>query len=260
MAIDYLGCLGRAEEVTNLFEQMVDHIYFAQGTVETCKYPNYWELPTYQQNFVPLKACVDMCRILRTEFYITPEAQILVYEYAADLDGHSMHSKLLEQRGYFKRAVELVRGGFRLKKDEISSFCSAFDEEEKQRVNEAIHSHLERCDFSCIAMSVSAVESRLLKLMCLAHPDSKPKFDKMTFGQLLQEYANDPRKYSDIVPAEHTHLLTLSNDYRIFSVHPKGRKITPQVATAIFNLSLEFLIDNQMRPDSVKTRLGQSKQ
>ena len=149
----------------------------------------------------------------------------------------------------------MVKLGFRITSNELSAICSAFDDEEKERMNEAIHDYFEGCNYSCVAMSVSAAESRLLKLMCLASPDSKVELEKKTLGQLIYEYVTNKDNYKNVVPEKHEPLLQLCNTYRTFSVHPKKQRITGRLATSILNLAIEFLTDQDTRPKVVEAQL-----
>ena len=125
-------------------------------------------------------------------------------------------------------------------------------------MNEAFHCEFERCRYSTVAMSVSAAESRLLKLMCLARPEFENALDEKTLGQLVWEYVNNKEKYKNVVPEKHEPLLQLCNVYRIFSVHPKRETITQGMTSSILQLTLGFLQDSSTRPEAVKDTLTSS--
>jgi len=156
----------------------------------------------------------------------------------------------------FIRNIELIKLCLQLEMSTLSDFCSAFDEEEKERMNEAIHDCLEGCNYSCVAMSVSAVESRLLKLMCLAMPNSQQELEMKTLGQLILEYNNNKGSYKNIVPQMHEPLIGLCNTYRIFSVHPKRVNVNAREANVILNLAIKFLTDENTKPEIVKAKLA----
>ena len=181
------------------------------------------------------------------------------YEAASDLED-PLKTKDLNDFNHF---LEGLRIGFSKISEEVACICSSFDSEEKERMNEAIHTFREGCNYSCVAMSVSAAESRLLKLMCLARPDSERELEKKTLGQLIYEYVNNKDSYKNVVPEKHEPLLQLCNTYRTFSVHPKKQKITSRLATSILNLAIEFLTDQDTKPEVVKAQLiasGEDKQ
>ena len=119
-------------------------------------------------------------------------------------------------------------------------------------MNEAIHNYFEGCTYSCIAMAVSAVESRLLKLMSIVNPEVANELGNKPFGSLISEYTDNKKVYKLIVPKRHESLLELCNEYRILSVHPKRKVIRKTILNSIFNLSLEFLTDAETNPE----RLG----
>ena len=128
---------------------------------------------------------------------------------------------------------------------EIKYLGLLLDETEMNRINEAIHDFLESCYYSSVAMSVYAIESRLLKLMLSVRPEKEKRLESMTLGQLLREYTDNKEQYNNVIPKKHEPLLDLCNVYRVFSVHPKGEEINKNKATAVLTLSIEFLTDEE---------------
>lgn len=252
MFIDYISSLETAEKLCDEFERHVLKYFFKDGQVNDRTIPNYCWTTLYQKYFTPIKGCVQLCRTLKLESLRDREETFL--KAASSLEIPRDIPKLDD----FKREIAIVKLAFSIAESEIVSFCSAFDEEEKERMNEAIHNHLEECNYSCVAMSVSAVESRLLKLMCLASPRSEQELEKKTLGQLIYEYVNNKDNYKNVVPEKHEPLLQLCNTYRTFSVHPKKQKITSRLATSILNLAIEFLTDQDTKPEVVKAQLSAS--
>jgi len=118
-------------------------------------------------------------------------------------------------------------------------------------------------------MAVSAVESRIIELI---RKNNKKlyfsNFSKATLGQLINlfdEHQYTDKKYNKIkklLSDKHKPLLTLLNQYRIYSVHPKQIKITPQIAESILNLSFCFMLDKTLCPysnDIIKCKSHKSK-
>lgn len=244
MLIDYLSTLERAESVCSYFNTSVSRVFFEGGAKAYCSVPNFCQSSMYQEQYAVIKACVNLCQMLKIQSFGSFAKTF--YDAALGLND-PLHTRDLAS---FRAAINCLFEGFSMAKDEISRFCAAFDMEEKQRINEAIHTYLENCNYSCVAMSVSAVESRLLKLMCSANPASRPKLEKKTLGELIGEYLEHKTIYKNIVPLKHEHLLGLCNTLRVFSVHPKKEKITNPLASAILNLAVAFLTDEETQPQS----------
>ena len=252
MLIDYISSLESAMGLCKDFEKRALDIYFEGGSKEKSNIDNFVWTPIYQELFQPIKRCVQLCQILGLNPRLLTES--LFFNIASDLEIPRSTNDLTT----FKRNVSVITSGFKMLHNEASAICSAFDEEEKERINEAIHNHLEGCNYSCVAMSVSAVESRLLKLMCIVSPDSEGDLEKKTLGQLIVEYIDNKSKYKNVVPGKHEHLLGLCNTYRTFSVHPKKQRITGRLAGSIFNLAIEFLTDPDTKPEAIKAQLKAS--
>ncbi len=176
-------------------------------------------------------------------------------EYLYEVTAHLEDSAKVMSRKNFNLHFDVLKSSLSLVKHEMLPFCSSFDAEERERINEAIHDYFENCNYSCVAMSVSAVESRLLKLMGLTNPDRILRLEDMTLGQLITEYTQNKEAYKNVVPKKHEPLLQLCNTYRIFSVHPKKEEVSSGIASSILNLSLAFLTDTNTKPETVKSKL-----
>lgn len=254
MFIDYISYLENALKECEGFKKSVLHLYFDDGRKKESTAQDFCLRPTYQEYFIPVKKCVQLCRILKLPSFERYNSDL--YEAASDLEDLL---KMVDLKS-FEVNVNVLIAEFAVAEEEIAVFCSAFDEEEKERINEAIHNHLEGCNYSCVAMSVSAVESRLLKLMCFANPNSEGDLEKKTLGQLIVEYINNKSKYKNVVPEKHEYLLGLCNTYRTFSVHPKKQRITNRLASSIFNLAIEFLTDQDTKLEAIKVLLAASEE
>lgn len=248
MFMDYISNLENVLSLCDNFEKSIKTIFFNEGQAEESSRPDFVWSRVYRERLEPIKACVELCQILKLRL---PDFEYEFYDAASSLE------KPLDTRNLkdFKLHLKAMRLGFKIVSKEVSAFCSAFDKEEKERVNEAIHTLREGCNYSCVAMSVSAVESRLLKLMCIVSPESERELEKKTLGQLIYEYVNNKDNYKNVVPEKHEPLLQLCNTYRTFSVHPKKQKITGRLASSIFHLSMEFLTDQDTKPEVAKAQL-----
>lgn len=253
MFIDYISSLENVLSLCDSFENGVQTIFFNEGQAEESSVPDFVSSRVYREYFEPIKACVELCQILKLRL---PGFEYEFCNSASSLEKPRDTRNLKD----FQLNLKAIRLGFKIVSEEVSAFCSAFDKEEKERVNEAVHTFREGCNYSCVAMSVSAAESRLLKLMCLASPDSERELEKKTLGQLIYEYVSNKGNYKNVVPEKHEPLLQLCNTYRTFSVHPKKQKITGRLASSILNLAIEFLVDQDTKPEVVKAQLLVSKE
>lgn len=250
MATDHLSNLLKAPDLCLGFQRFVANVFFQKGIGKVPIMPNFcWAMP-YQEQFRPIKSCIKLCEILRLPS--CGSSGSVFYRAASSLE----NPREITNWGSFMTSMNVVRSTFVTARDEILAFCSSFDEVEKERMNEAIHCYFEDCNYACVAMSVSATESRLLKIMCLASPESKKALEEKTLGELIKEYLNNKTKYKSLVPKKHEHLLQLCNTYRIFSVHPKEEKIDPSQASLILNLTILFLTDQNTKLEAIKAKLS----
>ncbi len=250
MFIDYISHLENLEAMCKNFKKSIIHVYFNSGQVEKSIYNRYCETADYQDYFAPIKQCVELLRLLKPRGF-TQTAVHRITTCIADLNDSNKSDTL----AFWNLAYDVIESGLSAIEKEMRSTFSSLDSEERERINEAMHDGLEGCNFSCVAMSVSAVESRLYKLMTLSKPDSTDKLNTMTLGQLIKEYSENKDSYQNIVPDKHDALLALCNTYRIFSVHPKREHVSGGVAISILNLSITFLSDPDLTPESVKIKL-----
>jgi hypothetical protein len=250
MSIDHLSNLAKASKLCLDFQGFVANVFFPQGPKQAPRIPDFcWSLP-YQQQFKPIKLCIQLCQMLRLPSCGSSDS--VFYRAASTLDQPRDTSNWQD----FITSIDVIRVTLETARDEILAFCSSFDEIEKERINEAIHCYFEDCNYACVAMSVSATESRLLKLMCLASPESKKILEKKTLGELISEYLENKVKYKEVVPEKHEYLLKLCNTYRIFSVHPKKEEIRSPLTSSILNLTIEFLTDSDTKPEVIQTQLN----
>lgn len=242
---NYLYCINGIVNICSQFDINIKDVYFSSQNI---LYAYCWT-SYYQKRFNIIKSCIKLCELIRFPslrgYYDDLKEAMISLERPSDIASYENF------RSYLNHISSILA----LAKNEIFIFYTSIDEDEKERVNEAIHALFDECNYSCIAMSVSAVESRLLKLMSGIKPDSINKLTKLTLGQLITEYVENPIAYKNIVPAKHEPLLEMCNTYRVFSVHPKKEKITTAVAQSIFLLAITFLTDKDMQLPEVEKRL-----
>lgn len=248
MLIDYIGSFQDIERLCNQFEERVSQVYFASGKVGVPANTSYCETKYYLEIFHPIKACADLCRTMKPSTLNDPTA---LYDSLASLGNYSD----VNDWKMFSLNLNLVKSILGGVSEEMVNMFSSLDEQEKGRINKAIHNHFEDCHYSCVAMSVSAAESRLLKLMCIVNPQSEQELETKTLGQLISDYVSNRESYKKVVPEKHEPLLQLCNTYRIFSVHPKKEEIPGMVAVSILGLAIAFLTDPENRPEAVKRKI-----
>ena len=233
----YLFDMKKLEQLCDELEKEILNRFFEYEQSEKASKDYYQYTPIFQQLFNPIEDTIAALGLFNIE------------AIRANKDFLEESVYRLKDRSWprdgFKRLVSGVRNVFSDAKEEIEHLCSMLDETEMGRINEAIHDFLEECYYSSVAMSVCAIESRLLKLMLSARPGEEEKLENMTLGQLIGEYIHNEEQYKNKIPKEHKHLLELCNTYRIFSVHPQKVEINKYKASAILNLSIDFLTDEK---------------
>lgn len=125
------------------------------------------------------------------------------------------------------------------------------------RLYEAIKCLESDCNYAAVVMSVSAVESRLHKLLQTQNNKLyKEYFEKATLGGILSIFRDDSYKdkkfncFKNVLPDKHKPLVEMLNIYRIFSAHPQDETITDKTAEIIVSLSFLLLIDSNLKIDN----------
>lgn len=157
-----------------------------------------------------------------------------------------INSALLD--GYIdacKFGVDNLRHVWETNKEEINDKLSLLSYEEKQRLEEALHCYFEGCYYSAVAMSVSALEFRLLRLMKTEKPEKD--FSKYMLGHLIDEYLKTAAEYNAVIPEKYEKILKPCNVYRIFSVHARTESVNKGDATAILTFVFKFLLDKNLK-------------
>lgn len=234
------------EEKCEEFKKEILQAFFEN---ETPKAYFYTHTPRYHRYFDPIARTIEVCEIFGIN-HLDQKKDWLLRNV-----GWLEDPRIVSTKNLFVWYVDSIKGVFSGMKEERQEVFSTLEPAERERLNEAIHCFLEGCNYSAVVMSVSAIEFRLLNLMQAANPDER--LEKLTLGQLINEYLTNKEKYKNVIPKKHEPLLNLCNTYRIFSVHPKKEKIKKRTASATLNLTFEFLLDKKLKPQ-VKTKALES--
>lgn len=198
-----------------------------------------------------LRRFIACCKFLDASRYAVDEMHAL-YEKLQRPELLFSYDKFLECIGEFKRFVDYVEADIVSKNNRMT--CR-----ESIRLDEALVCFENYSFYASVVMAVSAVESRIVELIRRKNKTLyNSTFSKATLGQLIQLF--DPRMYTQpkysgvkkLIPEKHKPLITLLNQYRVFSAHPKDDVITAQIAEAILHMSFCFMIDETTSPYSKK--------
>lgn len=155
----------------------------------------------------------------------------------------------------FQKLIDELNRKVAFNEEGIQEKLARFTCHECERLDEALVCFENYCFYGSIVMSVSAIESRIIEM--IKRTDDVlylEYFEKATLGQLIQVFEED--KYKDekfqkikaLMPSKHKPLITLLNQYRVFSAHPKNQKITAQIAESVLHLSFNFMVDKETCP------------
>jgi len=239
---DYLRIIYNLADRVSHFRRETIKEFFTGSDGREQDYPNekwFCYTPKYTQFVSLLKSCVEVASLLDIEPLRAQKDAISERIYAL------MQPESLTKRRGFEDRLKYVEDVFRQVQSLIYSLVGSFDPNELMRLNEALHCYLEGCFYSTVAMSVTAIEFRLLNFMKKITPDRSSELESLTLGGLISECL-EKEAYSKNLPRKHHPLLRLCNEYRVFSVHAKSESITERVASSILNLSFEFLLDNEL--------------
>lgn len=247
---DYLQLMPKMNEFCDQFKKTVIEYSFTLSVAFGGKQVQEWATnewfcytPMYTGFYEPLKSVISVCDILGIELLEKTQEQL-----NTDVNNLSQ-PEIVKKKLNFVACLDNITATFLLAKKDIEKILASLSPEEIERLNEAIHDYLEGCNYSAVAMSVSAIEYRLLQLMKLRAPNEK--FDRATLGELIEKALTD-NKYAKLIPDKHEPLLQLCNKYRIFSVHAKREKITKALSASVLNLTFLFLLDRSMMPTEEK--------
>lgn len=161
--------------------------------------------------------------------------------------------EILHSYDEFKENIDAIILIIEHDKPKISSFFSQLTCEECMRMDEALTCYMNHSYLASTVLTVSAVEARLHNIFKKKGSKFyKENFEMATLGQLIQVFDGNKYldkkylKYKKIVPDEYKPLLEILNTYRVFSAHPKGKRIESHIAESILKLALSFLVDERL--------------
>lgn len=243
---DYLGYALRIEKICEDFKKEIIEKVFTDEENKVLLENATEKFACWSPRFLEFKEViedlVEVCDVFGIKF-LEERKPILTERVHLLKEPHNF-----ERRKNFEDNVDLIKSTFKRVERELQEKISLLEDEEKDRLNEALNCYIEVCNYASVAMAVSAIESRLLNLMLSVNPNSR--LEELTLGELIREYIDHKKDYRNIIPKKHEPLLNLCNTYRIFSVHPKKEQITKAIATSILNMTFTFLFDESMRVSS----------
>lgn len=155
----------------------------------------------------------------------------------------------------FQSLIKRLKEAINFLENDISNKLERFTCLECMRLDEAIVCFQNYCFYACIIMAVSAVENRIHEMIRKNDKELYSSyFEKATLGQLIQVFDESQfidkkfQKIKRLMPKKHKPLITLLNQYRVFSAHPKEETITAQIAESVLLLSFTFMMDTTICP------------
>jgi len=154
--------------------------------------------PLYRDFFDGLKRIIEICDIFGISGLERTKGKLT--QAAADLT----NPQTVRDWAAFVDRVDFIKQAFTDAKPSIEQVVSQLAPEEVARLDEAIHDALEGCNYSATAISVTAIEFRLLRLM--KRKTGGASLEGLTLGQLVSKALSDPA-YSGLIPDKHKPLL-----------------------------------------------------
>lgn len=184
-------------------------------------------------------------------------------EYSEKLRNPETLHSFDDFKGYIDNIIFIIERD----KPKISSYFSQLTCEECIRMDEALTCYMNHSYLASTVLTVSAVEARLHNIFSKKSSKFyKQNFEKATLGQLIQVFDDNKYldkhylKYKKILPPEYKPLLEILNTYRVFSAHPKGKRIEAHIAESILKLALSFLVDERLAVEEKLTICGAQKE
>lgn len=244
MKYDVFGDLSASENIFENFKIEVEsHFRGPLGTLKEAYGEKCWYcyLPEYQRYLSRIKNFVLLIKFLNLPGLA--HHQVADLEKIPDkLNDHELTKKreaVIGNIDEIKRIVDVTKSHIDKKISTLSLF-------ERERLCEAMHAYSDGCPNSCVAMAVSAIEFKLLKILKSKNPSRTEKMRRPTLGHVIDDYVSNKTEYLSVIPEKHEHLLNLCNTYRILAVHARPEKITQGIAESILNLTFAFLLDDAL--------------
>ena len=234
--VDYFNVLVAIPNVCEKFQTEIKRSFFTSHnyTLQDSTYQEWFCFtPAYQEFLNKIKSVVNICDLFGVGILDENKNDMLTRISKLETPD------FIRKRENFETEINYIKSTFESSIEELKIKFDKLSEEEKGRLNEAIHCLNEECHYASVAMAVSAIEDRLSSLMKNKNPDIN--LEDKTLGELINMCLTQD-EYKDVVDREHRPLLQLCNEYRIFSVHPKRKRITRRIAVSVINLAFEFLL------------------
>lgn len=157
----------------------------------------------------------------------------------------------------FQKLLDQLAVHIEFVESELHDKLSRLECQECTRLDEALVCFQNYCFYSAVVMAVSAVEYRIIELIKRSDEQLYLRnFRLATLGQLIQVFDDDKYKEEEfrsiktLMPSRHKPLVSLLNQYRVFSAHPKDVVVTSQISEAILHLAFAFMTDPETCPYS----------
>lgn len=251
MKYDVFGDLSASENLFENFKIEVNH-HFSDGIggiIEEVYGEKCWYcyLPEYQRYLKRIKNFVLLIKMLNLE--MLGHHQIDDLEKVPDrLNNH----ELVKRRQTVIRDIDEIKRIVDVTKQHVEKKISMLSAFEKERLCEAMHAYSDGCPYSCVAMAVSAIEFKLLKILKAKNSERIEKIGLPTLGAIINDYIKNKNEYNSVIPEKHENLLNLCNTYRILAVHARPERITQGIAESILNLTFAFLLDDELNEGAQK--------
>lgn len=204
-----------------------------------------WFSPVGREFINNLKICVKLFELLE----ISDSFIESISSEFSDLNGTIFHHIQIETS--CKNLISIYNNY----KDKIIKKINLLSEVEKYRLNEGLHCFNEKCFYSSIILSVSAMESRLFEILkreninfleSIAKKQNK-NINEFTFGTLFNIYLDHKNEFNNIIPEKHESIFKVCNEFRIFSAHPKNEYLRYNNANTILSAVFDFLLDSRLK-------------
>ncbi len=253
MILDYFEPLKNMSTYCQQFKEWVTKSFFMQktqyGYEKSDTAHGEWYCghfcyhPDYQQRLEVIKRCIQISHVFGIAKLNVNQPKLL--EKAHKLG----QPELVKTRGNLEENLDSISGAFASEGFPITTMISQMHSTETERLLEAVHSLFEGCRYSAVAMAVSAIEFRLLEFMRQVNASALKELETKPLGFLIDECLTNA-VYSKVLPERHRPLLSLCNQFRIFSVHPKTELIGQNEAMSVINLAFSFILDSRIRKAS----------
>ena len=157
----YLRQLINMENYLEEFKNEVINIWFTEsGKVTSRPFRKaYCWTPNYQSYWQTIRGIVTFCDMLGIGHLAEKKDEIMRHVM------HLNNPNSIPERSNFENYFDFIKDAFKKTKEEIRDKLKLLEDEEMDRLSEALNCYIDGYNYSTIAMSVSAIEFRLFSLM-----------------------------------------------------------------------------------------------